>query len=124
VEPDNWEKIESIFHAALEKEQSAREQFVRQACDGDPFLCQEILSLLNASGGTEEFLNAPALHVAARALAAAAPARGALPLPDFIGHYRVIRLLGEGGMGLVLLAEQTTPVRRLVALKLIRAGQD
>jgi serine/threonine protein kinase len=126
VEPENWQKIESIFHAALEKEQSAREQFVRQACDGDPFLCQEILSLLNASGGTEEFLNAPALHVAARALAsfeaAVGPARRALPLPDFIGHYRVIRLLGEGGMGLVLLAEQTTPVRRHVALKLIRAG--
>jgi eukaryotic-like serine/threonine-protein kinase len=126
VEPDNWQKIESIFHAALEKEQSAREQFVRQACDGDPLLCQEILSLLTASGGTEEFLNAPALHVAARALAsseaAAGSARRALPLPDFIGHYRVIRLLGEGGMGLVLLAEQTTPVRRHVALKLIRAG--
>jgi len=126
VEPDNWEKIESIFHAALEMEQSAREQFVTHACDGDPILCQEILSLLNASGGTEEFLNAPALHVAARALAsseaAAGPARRAPALPDFIGHYRVIRLLGEGGMGLVLLAEQTTPVRRHVALKLIRAG--
>jgi serine/threonine protein kinase/tetratricopeptide (TPR) repeat protein len=126
VEPDNWEKIESIFHAALEKEQSAREQFVRQACDGDTFLCQEILSLLNASGGTEEFLNAPALHVAARALAsseaAVGPARRALPLPEFIGHYRVIRLLGEGGMGLVLLSEQTAPVRRQVALKLIRSG--
>jgi eukaryotic-like serine/threonine-protein kinase len=126
VEPDNWKKIESIFHAALEKEQSAREQFVRQACDSDPSLCQEILSLLTASGGTEEFLNAPALYVAARALASSeavvGPARRVLPLPDFIGHYRVIRLLGEGGMGLVLLAEQTTPVRRHVALKLIRAG--
>ena len=126
MEPNNWQKIESIFHAALEKDQSAREQFVRQACDGDPLLCQEILSLLNASGGTEEFLNAPALHVAARALAsseaAAGPVRRGPSLPDFIGHYRVIRLLGEGGMGLVLLAEQTTPVRRHVALKLIRAG--
>jgi hypothetical protein len=103
VEPENWQKIESIFHAALEKEHSAREQFVRQACDGDPSLCREILSLLTASGGTEEFLTTPALHVAARALAsseaAAGRARRALPLPEFIGRYRVIRLLGEGGMG-------------------------
>ena len=125
MEPENWRKIESIFHAALEKEQSAREQFVRQACDGDPLLCQEVLSLLSASGGTE-FLDAPALHVAARALASSEAAAGsagrAIPLPDFIDRYRVIRPLGEGGMGLVLLAEQTTPVRRHVALKLIRAG--
>lgn len=126
MEPENWQKIESIFHAALEKEYSAREQFVTQACDGDPSLCREVLSLLAASAGTEEFLTTPALHVAAKALAsseaAAGPARRALPLPEFIGRYRVIRLLGEGGMGLVLLSEQTAPVRRQVALKLIRSG--
>jgi len=126
VEPERWRRIESIYHAAFEKPPSDRVAFLKQACDGDESLCQEVLSLLAGSDETEEFLKAPALHVAAKALASAAVGEGQPPLaralPEFIGRCRVIRLLGEGGMGLVLLAEQTAPVRRQVAVKLIRAG--
>jgi serine/threonine protein kinase/tetratricopeptide (TPR) repeat protein len=125
VEPERWQKIESIYHAAFEMAPADREAFLEEACDGDESLRHEVLSLLAASSATEEFLNAPALHVAARVLASAV-ANGQTTLtpalPEFIGRYRVLRLLGEGGMGLVVLAEQTAPVRRQVALKLISAG--
>jgi len=52
------------------------------------------------------------------------PASGRLPHPDRIGPYRIIRLLGQGGMGTVYEAEQLEPLRRTVALKVIRLGMD
>ncbi|HYC32252.1 MAG TPA: protein kinase, partial [Gemmatimonadales bacterium] len=45
-----------------------------------------------------------------------------MPAPEQIGHYRIVRLLGQGGMGAVYAAEQTEPFRRTVALKVIRPG--
>ncbi|MEP6508816.1 MAG: hypothetical protein ABJC63_11370, partial [Gemmatimonadales bacterium] len=50
------------------------------------------------------------------------PAEGATDLPEFIGPYKVIRILGEGGMGTVYEAAETGPVRRNVAVKVVRAG--
>lgn len=126
MENERWQKIERIYHDAAEIPPDERQKFLHLACDGDESIRKEVLSLLAASGGTEEFLDAPALHVAAKALAfstvAASQPPSAPPLPEFIGRYRVIRSLGQGGMGLVLLAEQAAPVRREVALKLIRSG--
>jgi serine/threonine protein kinase len=126
VENERWQKIEHIYHAALEKDPSDRAEFVKQACGGDESLAQEVLSLLAEEGLTDEFLKVPALQVAAKAIALSAKVSGERsPVPSIpaaIGPYRVIRLLGEGGMGLVLLAEQSAPVRRDVALKLIRAS--
>jgi eukaryotic-like serine/threonine-protein kinase len=126
VRNDRWQKIEQIYHAAAGIDPEEREKFVRQASDGDDSLHQEVLSLLAASAPTDQFLNVPALHVAAKALAFSAAATSQAPpapaLPESIGRFRVLRSLGEGGMGLVLLAEQTSPIRRQVALKLIRAG--
>ena len=64
---------------------------------------------------TERFLEAPALEVAARALA------GSYSHPAAIGRYRIVRLLGEGGMGSVYEAEQDEP-RRTVAVKIVKFG--
>jgi eukaryotic-like serine/threonine-protein kinase len=125
MEPERWQRIESIYHAALDQDPSHRAEFVEQACGGDEPLRQEVESLLAESDDEEGFLEAPALHVAARVLASSAAAAGettvAGSLPAFIGRYRVIRLLGEGGMGTVYEAEQEDP-RRIVALKVIRPG--
>jgi len=99
---------------------SRRAAFVEQACDGDESLRQEVESLLAQARDTENFLEAPALDVAARDLATSREP-GIPSLPASIGRYRIIRLLGEGGMGTVYEAEQEEP-RRMVALKVIKLG--
>jgi serine/threonine protein kinase/tetratricopeptide (TPR) repeat protein len=125
METERWQRIEAVFHAALAREASGRDEFVRQECGGDEELRKEVLSLLAESEADGDFLEDPAMQVAARVLASSSKAEGenaaAGSLPAFIGRYRVIRLLGEGGMGTVYEAEQDEP-RRVVALKVIRPG--
>jgi tetratricopeptide (TPR) repeat protein len=125
MEAERWSRIEEIFNAALDRERVQRREYVSEACAGDESLQEEVLSLLAESDAEDGFLEDPALHVAAKGLAQSSnPAAGsgsAQPFPEFIGRYRIIRLLGEGGMGAVYEAEQEEP-RRTVALKMIRPG--
>ncbi len=120
MEIERWRKIELVYNSALEREGSHRTAFVKQACGGDETLRAEVESLLAQSGGMGSFLEAPAVEVAARDLATAFKA-GAHSHPASIGRYRIVRLLGEGGMGTVYEAEQEEP-RRVVALKVIKPG--
>ena len=107
-----WEKVKQIFSSALELEPDKRTAFLREACGGDESLLAEVQSLLAAHDDPamlsenewqDQF-------------------QSAVTVPVAIGPYQLIRKLGEGGMGEVWLAQQTTPVKRQVALKLIRAG--
>jgi serine/threonine protein kinase len=115
LEPDRWQEIERIYHEALELEASRRAAWVKRAAHGDESLEREVGSLLEQADEKSSFLEERALEVAARDLAAA-PSH-----PSSIGRYRILRLLGEGGMGAVYEAEQEEP-RRVVALKVIRLG--
>ncbi|MGA3190483.1 MAG: tetratricopeptide repeat protein [Bryobacteraceae bacterium] len=117
MKPERWREIERIYHEALEQDASRRGAWVKQAAGGDESLELEVRSLLEQSDENNGFLEERALEVAARDLAiSAAPS-----LPLAIGRYRILRLLGEGGMGAVYEAEQEEP-RRVVALKVIRLG--
>jgi serine/threonine protein kinase len=110
--PEQWRKVKEIVGAALEREPSQRDTFLDQACSQDEKLRAEVESLLAAHADADGLSESP------WATTVADPA-GDLKT---IGPYRLIQPLGVGGMGQVWLAEQTKPVRRRVALKLIRAG--
>ena len=110
--PDQWPKIKEIVGAALEREPSERSAFLDRACSQHDELRAEVESLLAAHADADGLSG----HPWAIKLAEAAGES------KTIGPYQLIRELGVGGMGQVWLAEQTEPVRRLIALKLIKGG--
>jgi eukaryotic-like serine/threonine-protein kinase len=118
---------ETIFAAALEKTTAAeRAAYLEQACVGDIELRQRIEALLRAHELSGDLLD-PTDPTAPGPGPTADPA---LPPPmaegpdSRIGPYKLREKIGEGGMGIVYLAEQEKPVRRRVALKIIKPGMD
>src|SRR5215471_12937580 len=107
-----WQKVKEIVGSALERPPSERGAFLDQVCLQDSELRAEVESLLSAYPDAGAISKGPWSDASARSE----------PQPQTIGPYRLLRELGIGGMGQVWLAEQTDPVRRQVALKLIRAG--
>jgi WD40 repeat protein/serine/threonine protein kinase len=111
---------ESIFIEALEKGDAAeRAAFLDRACAGEEALRRRIDRLLRRHEQPDSFLERPAAEPGATIDEPAADRPGAV-----IGAYKLLEPIGEGGMGAVFMAEQTRPVKRLVALKLIKAGMD
>jgi hypothetical protein len=121
----NAERLMEIFARAKELRSPAeREGYLAEACAGDAALRQEVESLLAASSAAGEFL----LHPAAVAAGAAQQTVLMPPLSEQagarIGRYKLLEQIGEGGFGVVWMAEQEEPVRRRVALKVIKLGMD
>jgi len=106
-----WEKIKELFAAALERESGARDAFLHDACGEDASLREEVQSLLEAHNAVSELWQKPLSHRFAETIEGRS-----------IGPYELTTKLGEGGMGQVWLAQQTAPLERQVALKLIRWG--
>ena len=94
MKSERWREIERLCHAALERDESERAGFLEEACRGDESLRREVEFLLEQEAEAEDFLEAPALEVAAQAY-------GEPQVPSLvgkeIGSYKILSLLGSGG---------------------------
>jgi serine/threonine protein kinase/tetratricopeptide (TPR) repeat protein len=109
----------SIFLAALEiDDPRERAAYLDTACNGNADLRRGVEALLAADGRSGSFMSGPA---AGEPTAVHTPAEGP---GSRVGPYKLLQQIGEGGMGVVYMAEQAEPVRRTVALKIIKPGMD
>jgi tetratricopeptide (TPR) repeat protein len=114
-------RAEEIFNAALKIEsQSERLAFLDDACAGDVELRRRIEALLHAHSDAGDFLEPPVIDAEATSLGAELTEGPGTT----IGRYKLLQKIGEGGFGVVYMAEQEEPVRRRVALKIIKLGMD
>ncbi|MFI4897799.1 MAG: serine/threonine-protein kinase, partial [Phycisphaerales bacterium JB059] len=112
------ERVEALFFQAADLPPDERARFLRRACAGDSGLQGEVESLLAVDASMPEGYLQPPVPLEHP------PEPGPAPGEVIAGRYRVLDELGEGGMGVVCRAEQFTPVRRLVAVKILKPGLD
>ncbi|MCZ6697932.1 MAG: serine/threonine-protein kinase, partial [Planctomycetota bacterium] len=117
------EKVQRVFNEARAIEVAARPAFLDEACAGDASLRDEVESLLSAAAEPgADFMNSPALGDGFRIVGGSPPIENReASLPKSIGRYRIIRRIGEGGMGVVYEAVQEK-TGSTVAVKVIRPG--
>lgn len=119
MKADHWQRIEQIYHAALERPADQRETFIAEACSGDQATLREVAALLAANEQASGFLSELAINLEAKELArekATAPL--AIKVGSSLGHYKILSHIGAGGMGEVWLAQDTRLERR-VAIKIL-----
>jgi len=113
-------RLETLFSECVALPQSERAAFLDARCAGDPAMRAELEALLALDARPEP----PALPRVVERAATAAAAAAAAPPPAQIGPYRIAERLGVGGFGEVFAADQLAPVKRRVALKILKSGMD
>ena len=114
-------KANELFLEALEQPLgTVRNALVDNACHGDERLKAQVIAMLDANERAADFLSSPVEEVpSANGHASCLEQPG-----SFVGPYKLLQEIGEGGMGVVFMAEQAEPLRRTVALKIIKPGMD
>jgi serine/threonine protein kinase len=114
-----------IFIAALQKQDGPeRRAYLDEACRTDPALCERVLGLLAVHERAGSFLERPAAAPDASGGQATEDRLARESPAPAVGPYKLLQAIGEGGMGTVYMAEQTRPVQRKVAVKIIKPGMD
>ena len=132
MSPEHWQLVEEIFGQALDLAPDERVAFLDEACRGNHALREQVEFLLKCDEEAGTFIAEPAFDVRAAVPAAAGAGLAGAPelTGDFmvgrrIGQYRIIREIGQGGMGAVYLAERADDeFRKSVAIKLVKRGMD
>lgn len=117
MQPERWQQIDNLFHLALAQDPNRRVTFLVQKCAGDDILRTEVEALLASHDQAQSFIESPASDLAAELFA---NDQTTLVVGQSVGAYKILSLLGIGGMGEVYLAQDTN-LRRHVALKLLPA---
>src|SRR6516225_1481832 len=118
MDPQSIDRI--FWDAAQIASAEERHAYLERACAGDTLLRQRVEKLLEVQSQAEDYLESPAA-----ALVATIDEQPIREGPGtVIGSYKLMEQIGEGGMGLVFVAEQQEPIRRKVALKVIKPGMD
>jgi WD40 repeat protein len=118
--PEQMKNEESIYHEAVSKPPEERKAYLETVCDGDAELLARMEALLKAREVKDNFLEAP--EIDRNATLDTSPSTEG---PDsIIGRYKLLEKIGEGGFGVVWAAEQKKPMKRRVALKIIKLGMD
>ncbi len=116
MNPEQWQKVNELFHAALELEASERSSFLQKACKGDKKLLTEVEKLINAHEQADSFIQQPVFPEAIELLSE--QDESASLIGKNLNHYEIVSRLGTGGMGEVYLA-QDQKLDRQVAIKIL-----
>lgn len=111
-----WQRIQQVFHDAADLPESEHDAFLKAACSDDVTLVSEVMAMLRQDASGDSLLDRGLAEVAQLTVTPAVPAY--LASKEF-GPYRILKLLGEGGMGVVYLAERTN-LGTEVAIKVLR----
>src|SRR5438445_4803464 len=112
--------VGAIFDAAIELPLAERAAYLQEACAGNDTLRQRVEALLRAHDLAQTFMDSPAVAPRRETVAV----RPTEQPGDRIGRYKLLQQIGEGGCGVVYMAEQEEPIHRRVALKVIKLGMD
>jgi len=119
--PEQFQRVQELLPEARRLAEAERAAFLEQRCGGDTALRAEVESLLSNAPSLSKFMDEPALG---SSFALMPTQVLATPAPEAIGPYHILSVLGEGGFGVVFLAERRKPFVQRVAVKVLRRGLE